>query len=505
MASVVRKALAEGLRPPLNLVVKAAEQALGSRDYQGVLRLVSVAPDEPGLAVLRARAAKYVGELTATEIPPGLDDDQLTDFLSGTSQGLAYAERRFGDAIRLLGEGMASVEKPENRDRLALETMVLSGLVGDLDALLGAARAVSSKADPNTRMLAISSTQLAEALTLATASSDDTFAAGMEIAGEFEVDGYLVEQMAMSRVTVHLAEGRLIEARGAAEQFEDRTLVGSWLTIEAMLADAWYPIEVARGLAEEAVAALEQFDPLANLAQSRIVADLRRAQSGDRPDGEEDALNEPGVVAIDDLMNRRVDAWLAWADQDLTAGKRLVEVGRDAIALGHRFWGLLALLDAVRLGHGDDVVADVDQLVITRGAGLAGLVGRHARAVTPDEYWAVARAWWEAGAPNYAIEAAIEAAPDKAIDRLAVHLLAAAGAQPLVGETESIECPISDLQMEIVAAVLQGEANDQVAERLFLSRRTVENHLHRVYSALDLEGGREGLRTRLGWVAQRQR
>ena len=259
-------------------------------------------------------------------------------------------------------------------------------------------------------------------------------------------------------------------------------------------------------LAEAAVTALEEFDPLANLAQARIVADLRRAQLRLVPawDGSE-AIHEHGVAEIDRIMNQRVDAWIAWADDDPTAGKRLAEVGREAISMGHRLWGLSALIDAVRLGVGEDVVADVEHLVITRGAGLAVLAGRYARASSPDELWATARMWWEAGAPVYGLESALRGtdAADQ-IRCLGVHLMSARGLTPVVGHLESIPCPVSKRQLEIVSQVLAGRSNDQIAETSFISRRTVENHLHRLYAGLSIADGREGLLALYGWVNPRE-
>jgi hypothetical protein len=427
----------------------------------------------------------------------------LTEYLSGASQGIAYGERRFGDAIEFLILGMASVTDPEHRNRLAVELMVLSGLVGDIDALLGAARVVDSSADPNTRLLAVGATQLAEALTLATATSEETYQQGCELAGTDNADGFLSEQLEMSRVMVDLAEGRFNEARHRAEAFGDKKLLGSWLTIESVLADAWSPINMAAELADGAVAALEVFDPLANLAQARLIADLRHAQLGEPPGREQTGLLlEPGVMEIDGIMKQRVDAWLAWAEEDSTAGKRLVGVGRDAIAMGHRFWGLSALIDAARLGHGAAVVADIEHLVITRGAGLAALAGRYARAQTSDELWTAARAWWLAGAPVYGLEAAIQGSdPANPVDCLGLHVLASFGVSPVVGTMSGYECPVSARQLEIVVSVVSGRSNDDTASALYVSRRTVENHLHRLYSNLGMSGGREELTSRFGWVA----
>ena len=506
VVAVVRKAVAVGVVPDPALVRQAAEVAFSWSDYEGVSQLTSLHPEDPGLVALRAQAGRFLGETPPAEIPRGLSDSDLTDYLSGTAQSIAYVERRFGDAISYLIEGMTSVVEPQNRDRLAMDLMVLSGLVGDIDALLGAARTVSPQADPSTRLLAISATQLAEGLTLSTGSSEETYANGAAVALEDGVDPFLREQLEMSRVMVYLAEGRFDEANGTHEGFEDKTLLGSWLTIRAVIADAWLPLEQAAELALSAVGELEQFDPLANLAQARIVADLRQAQLGRAmPNDRSTAALEQGVLEIDRIMNQRVDAWLTWSEGDAAASKRLIEVGREAIAMGHRFWGLCALIDATRLGAGNLVAADIDHLIITRGAGLAVLAGGHARAETPAEYLQAAQGWWESGGKVYALEAALAgAAGGDTLAGLAVRVMQLAGVQPVVDHPRGGPAELSTRQLEIVVKLFAGMSNEEIGESLYISKRTVENHLYRLYKTLALAGGREELIERLGWLGKNE-
>lgn len=502
VAAVVRKAVMVGVVPPVHHLQTAAQLALSWGDFEGVSRLTALVPEDPGLTVLRAQASRFLGEVPSTDIPVGLDEAALTEYLSGTSQGIAYGERRFTDAIEFLKEGMASLNRVEHRNRLAMELMVLSGLVGDIDALLGAARAIQPTADPATQMLALSATQLAEALTLSTATSQGTYERGRAVVEENDVDDFLIEQLEIGRYAVELAEGRFSQARALAAKHNERALVGSWLLAESILADAWLPLAEARSLAEEAVSALKQFDPLANLAQARIVADLRRAQQGEMWDEEGgDPVHEEGVAEIDRIMGERVDAWLAWATDDPTAAKRLAEVGRQAIAMGHRFWGLCAMLDATRLGRGEDVASDIEHLVITRGAGISVLAGRYARSSTSDELWDAARMWWEAGAPVYGFEAAIRASDHQnPIHCLGIHILATTGVAPVVGDVSGFVCPVSERQLSIVSRVLSGQTNEEMADDLFISRRTVENHLHRMYRELGMSDGRDEVVERFGWI-----
>jgi len=502
VSAFVRRSLSVGVVPNPDLLNVAAHLALAWRDFSGAARIAAHAPGDQRLIVARAKALRFLGEVL-DEVPVELDESALADFVSTKALAMAYGERRFTDAIAMVQEAIASLSESTHRNRLATELMILSGLSGDLDALLSAGRTIDDEADPDTRLLAVAVSQLAEGLTLSTSSADDTYARGREIIESAGMESLLTEQLEMSRVLVDLAEGRFSCARDRLAGSVRQAAPGAWSMVESLMADAWCSANEALHLAESAVAELEIYDPIGNLTQARFVAEMRRAQARheESPPERNEVSVEPVVAEIDRMMNQRARAWYAWSVGDPTAGKRLVEVGRDATSVGHRFWGLSCFIDAVRLGCGTDVAADIEQLAITRGAGLAWMAGRYARAETREDLWECARMWLESGASTFAIEAAIRAAdPDDPNDRTQVQLLAARGASPLVVDTTTIGRALPKRQEEIVLAVMGGSSSKQVAESLFIATRTVENHLHRVYQTLGIVDGRRGLSDRFGWL-----
>jgi len=502
VASLVRRALSIGVIPDSEQLVVAANVALAWRDFTGAAKISAHAQDDQRLIVLRAKALRFLGEVP-DETPTELDEDALTEFLSIRSQAMAYGERRFADAISMLQEGLASLTEPTLQNRLATELLILSGLSGDMDALLGASRAINDEADLETRLLAIATTQLGEALTLSTSSAHETYTSGRRIVESIGTDSLLVEQLEMSRVLVHLAEGEFHEVRVALGESDGRTAQGSWLTIEAVMADAWSSAEDALHVAESAVSELQSFDPIGNVSLAKLLVELRLAQTGriTPPDQTFEEPDEPAVAQVDLIMSQRAQAWFAWAVDDTTAGKRLIEVGRRATSLGHRFWGLMCFIDAVRLGNGEEVAADIEHQAITRGAGLATMAGHYARSETPEDFRTVARMWWKAGASTYAIEAAIQAVdPTSLIDSARVQLMAAKGAEPVVSDVADVEQPLSSRQVESVLSVVGGASNEETADALFVSKRTVENHLHRAYQLLNIDDGRDGLIDHFGWL-----
>jgi DNA-binding NarL/FixJ family response regulator len=48
------------------------------------------------------------------------------------------------------------------------------------------------------------------------------------------------------------------------------------------------------------------------------------------------------------------------------------------------------------------------------------------------------------------------------------------------------DSPLSDREIDVLRLVAAGLTNGQVAERLYLSRRTVDAHMRRIYDKLDL-------------------
>jgi DNA-binding CsgD family transcriptional regulator len=200
----------------------------------------------------------------------------------------------------------------------------------------------------------------------------------------------------------------------------------------------------------------------------------------------------------------RARAWVTACAGDVPAAVHmlsdlLVRLRVDGLA-GHE---LLTLYDLVRLGRADLAVGPMAGLLATVAGGRAApLLLRHARAgadASADGVFAVAREFAAHGYLLYAAEAAADA----------VRLFRAArdprtlAASTLLGDVlarcdtmntpalHAVQPSLTSRERQVAELAAVGTRSRDIADRLYLSPRTVENHLQRVYAKLGVNGRTE--------------
>jgi DNA-binding CsgD family transcriptional regulator len=189
--------------------------------------------------------------------------------------------------------------------------------------------------------------------------------------------------------------------------------------------------------------------------------------------------------------------WTAACGGDTKSAVRLlqtalVQLRADGFA-GHE---LLALYDLVRLGRADLATDRMGALLAeVPGGRVAPLMLRHAVAARrndPEALFTVAR---EFGGRGYLVFAAEAAATAVRLFRAARDPRALAASTLLadvLAKCDSVRTPallavqpsLTNRERQVAELAAEGVRSREIADRLYLSPRTVENHLQRVYAKL---------------------
>lgn len=209
-----------------------------------------------------------------------------------------------------------------------------------------------------------------------------------------------------------------------------------------------------------------------------------------------------------DLQVSEAESWLlASAGEEQEAIHRIEAAVRTATAAGHWCYAMMTASIAVRLGHpaialevagaaGDAPVAPLARLLLAHAEALA--------AADPVALLAAAEALEAAGFAAAAHDAARQATEiARRLNSVGLTRRAArvrtriAGALSPAPSSRGLESLLSPRELAVARLAADRERNREIADRLGLSLRTVENHLASAYRKLGV-AGRDALRERLG-------
>lgn len=274
--------------------------------------------------------------------------------------------------------------------------------------------------------------------------------------------GQLGDQLGVARTLFYVAES--VSGQGDLERA--RSLFEESLALLRAFGD-----EATAGLALRNLGRLARLRGDRDEATTRLEEALEACRAADFPWGSAEVLLCLGDAALDQgdhaLAARRLRESLAlYREQG-----DIVGVGHAAAALGRTDSAvrLFAVVMALREATGVRAALPVDPVQDAAIAAIRARLGEPAFAAA-----------WAAGRALPTAQAIAEAST------LAVELATNPSASPAAGESPRSNAGLSEREVEVLRLVAQGLTNPQVAERLYLSPRTVETHLQRIYAKLDV-------------------
>jgi DNA-binding CsgD family transcriptional regulator len=487
------------------LFERAAEHALAARDNVAAERFARAAGDGFNARLVLGRALAAEGgaeeaEAVLVALAPRDDDERA-------ARAIAIARNRFWaldaaeDANAELLAAEAAVSSAGARAELTAQRMRLAAAGGrPLEALATAMPLLEDAGAPVAAHLHAAAAA-SEAL-LQLGRTDEAIAlterwehvAGRQPALP-QIEGLLRSERAFA---LRLA-GRLVEATELYEQNYARTLkqrsgVASAVEV-AGLGYVWLArgrVRTAQRLLREGAALLRDADPvgalpwvLAGIAQAAAQAGDAAAAREALAEMERRPLGHKGFVSELGLAR----AWSAAVSGELSNARELArETAEAARERSQHAYELQALHALTRLGEPD--AAAVRRVSVDgpfREAVLACADGG-----TADVRLAAAQLLATQDRLLEAAEAAQRAAPQlrnpaQALARAAAWLAKCEGAKPpTLLDTTTAELTPREREVALLAA--QGRTSREIADRLVLSVRTVDNHLQSAYRKLGVSG-----------------
>lgn len=517
--------LASGGEVSAPLMADAARRALVAYDLDLSERLARIAVEagagldaELDLAITLTRAGR---QAEADRVFAGIDTSSASD------EDRAYVAIEWSNCLfwglddhdraqTSVAAALAVVTEPAWHDQLIVTRASYELLVGHADrafSLLeeihreGTARGVAASgliAGTSLCMLG----RAGEALALV----ERAWAARGEIPEGFGLvyEGMLVvtECLALAELG-RFAEAREVGMRGHAAAVQAGVLYGQ----------AWLAMNIAR--ASRFTAAMNETDRWAREGaacfESLGIVPLRQwslygalwalALEGERDEARRVAdlvrSLDPGHVRLMEPEAQRAEAALAVLDGDRGAAREHLRHGAElARELGLPALELGALHDVVRLDGAAEVVERIEELAPSIDGAIAVAVALHARGAADGDPAALADAaerFAGLGADLLAAEAAAQASAGfrAAGDRRQAQRWATRSAELRAGlgpvDTPALRlgggsAELTAREREIAALAARRLASKEIAQRLGLSRRTVDNHLHRIYAKLTVTG-----------------
>jgi DNA-binding CsgD family transcriptional regulator len=508
-----------GAQPDPAVLVRAAHLARDAHDFRVVRRLIEAVPGEQldaDGALLLGEALYELGVFEAAERVLALGQDLPTAEDVALRLAVTRAKNAHWGlcqpdaALAINGRARAVVTSGPLAEQLVADEAATLMFSGHPDRALAVLEGIAGT-DRRTRVVraivgavALATTgRTAEAVAVAETGYTDHVALGDELAIAHPATHIVNQVFALTEA------GRLAEAEQLARAGAD--IVASY---RVPIAQIWFAANLGRvaTLQGRVATARRYYAEAAGLAEANHFAGPRRlalsglalshAMGGDA-DSATQALRERETLPAFGFLGpeqQLADAWtaVAWR-RPSEAVDRFRAAARQAASTGHRVTESWLWHDLMRIS-GEDTSARLRELAAMCDSPLVSARARHAvaaRARDPRELAGAADDFQVLGAMLLAAEAASGAAEafsrageprasTAALRRSSTLAAACEGAATPGLIRASGAVPLSSRERDIVLLAATGLASKDIAERLYLSVRTVNNHLQHAYTKLGI-------------------
>lgn len=504
-----------------SLLFGAALQARFANDMAVAERLARAAHDaRPSLETgnllqdilyKEGRGAEQLA-LLATLEPFVETEVERAGWAAARATSLFWLQRRADEADDILAKAIGELNESQTRDEMV---SLRASLLGQAGRAADALCVVEEMLDlPDGRAFVQAALTASMALpgvgrpAEALAITDRAFNAHLAMGNQLNL--FQAGLLLVGRIVALTELGRLAEAEELGRMGHDRAVAAADKAAQAFFALVLARTELVRGRVQSAAnwarEAVVRFSEIGHggplrwsLGNLILATSLARDVAGAREAaGELEALGLHPARMLEAEVQRGL-AWLAVAEGDPARGRAILEDAVDeAMSGGNVALALHALYDLARLGDPSNVAAMMEEIIPTGQSPLHQAMIEHAAALVADDpkrLGAVADQLAEMGAGLVAAEAATSASEACARDgdqrasaawaRRAGELSAGCeGARTPGLAAADTPVPLTRREREIALLAAEGLASKVIAERLFLSVRTVDNHLARVYEKL---------------------